>query len=348
MLFNLKELGGVFMQTAIAAIFVFLLVILLHELGHFTVAKLVGIKVNEFSIGMGSKIYQKQKGETKYTLRILPIGGYVSMEGEDEESNDPRGFGKASPLARMAVVAAGAFMNFVLAIIVLSIVSFNIGEPTTVIGNISPDSPAQVSGIMIGDDIVKINDMAIDSWDSLSNAISNSNSDEEIKVDFLRDGKEMSIYVKPINEDGQNIIGIMPRYKRSLSYAIIGGLKMTGMFIGKMFEFLGMVFKGQVSTKDLSGPIGVINEVGQAAKMGMTNLLLILGFISVNLGFFNLLPIPALDGSRLVFLFIELLRGKPIDPKKENIIHLVGFAFLISLMVVVTYRDLFRINLFGR
>ena len=118
------------------------------------------------------------------------------------------------------------------------------------------------------------------------------------------------------------------------------------MFIKLMFDFIGMVFKGQVSTKDLAGPIGVINEVGQAAKMGMTSLLLILGFISVNLGFFNLLPIPALDGSRLVFLFIELVRGKPIDPEKENVIHLVGFAFLIGLMLIVTYRDLLRLNIF--
>ncbi len=336
------------MQTAIAAIFVFLLVILLHELGHFTVAKLVGIKVNEFSIGMGPKIYQRQKGETKYTLRILPIGGYVNMEGEDEESNDPRGFGKASPLARMAVVAAGAFMNFVLAIIVLSIVSFNIGKPTTVVGDISPNSPAEMAGIMIGDDIIRLNDISIDSWESLSSTISESKLDEEIKVDILRNEEEITIYIKPIQKDGQNIIGIMPSYVSSLPYAIVGGFKKTGMFIKWMFGFLGMVFKGQVSTNDISGPIGVINEVGKAAKMGITSLLIMLGLISVNLGFFNLLPIPALDGSRLVFLFIELLRGKPIDPKKENIIHLIGFAFLISLMVVVTYKDLFKINLFGR
>lgn len=336
------------MQTAIAAIFVFLLVILLHELGHFTVAKLVGIKVNEFSIGMGPKIYQRQKGETKYTLRILPIGGYVNMEGEDEESNDPRGFGKASPLARMAVVAAGAFMNFVLAIIVLSIVSFNIGKPTTVVGDISPNSPAEMAGVMIGDDIIRLNDISIDSWESLSSTISESKVDEEIKVDILRNKEEITMYIKPIQKDGQNIIGIMPSYVSSLSYAIVGGFKKTGMFVKWMFGFLGMVFKGQVSTNDLSGPIGVINEVGKAAKMGITSLLIMLGLISVNLGFFNLLPIPALDGSRLVFLFIELLRGKPIDPKKENIIHLIGFAFLISLMVVVTYKDLFKINLFGR
>lgn len=334
------------MQTAIAAIFVFLLVILLHELGHFTVAKLVGIKVNEFSIGMGPKIIQRQKGETKYTLRILPIGGYVNMEGEDEDSDDPRGFGKASPLARMAVVAAGAIMNFVLALIVLSIFSFNTGEPTTVIGEIIENTPAEVAGILPGDRITHINHISVNTWEELSEAISSSELKEDMEVSILRSNEDITINVVPVSEEGRNIIGIIPRYKKSLSYGIKGGFEKTGMFIKLMFDFIGMVFKGQVSTKDLAGPIGVINEVGQAAKMGMTSLLLILGFISVNLGFFNLLPIPALDGSRLVFLFIELVRGKPIDPEKENVIHLVGFAFLIGLMLIVTYRDLLRLNIF--
>lgn len=334
------------MQTTIAAIFVFLLVILLHELGHFTVAKLVGIRVNEFSIGMGPKIIQREKGETKYTLRILPIGGYVSMEGEDENSEDPRGFGKASPIARMGVIAAGSFMNFILAILVLSIVAFSIGEPTTVIQETTPDSPAEAANIMSGDNIVEINGVKTEDWYELSSAISNSNPNEDILVNLIRDGEEKSITLRPIIEDGQNIIGISPVHKRSLSYAIRGGIQQTGMFIKLMFEFVGMIFKGQVSTSDLAGPVGVINEVGQAAKMGFANLLLLLGFISVNLGFFNLLPIPALDGSRLVFIFIELIRGKPIDPDKENFVHMIGFVLLITLMLVVTYKDLFRLNIF--
>lgn len=334
------------MQTAISAIFVFLLVILLHELGHFTVAKLVGIKVNEFSIGMGPKILQKQNGETKYTLRILPIGGYVKMEGEDEDSNDPRSFGSASPLARMGVLAAGAFMNFVLAIIVLSIVSFNIGLPTTTIGEIVPDSPAQSINLLAGDKIVRINNLDISNWDSLAKAINDSQTDKELEIDLIRDNTEQTVKVMPVEEDGRRVIGIRPEYESSITSAIKGGFQKTWMFITLMFEFVKMIFRGQVSTNDLSGPVGVITEVGKAAKMGFTDLLLMLGFISVNLGFFNLLPIPALDGSRLVFAFVELVRGKPIDPEKENFIHLMGFAFLIVLMLVVTYRDLIRIDIF--
>jgi len=330
-------------QTAFAAIFVFLLVILLHELGHFTVAKLVGIRVNEFSIGMGPKIIQKEKGETRYSLRLLPIGGYVKMEGEDEDSDDPRGFGKASPQARIAVVIAGAFMNFVLAIIVLSIVSFNIGRPTTTIQSISPNSPAQDAGFLSGDKVIAINDISIKNWEGLTEVIGSAGVNEPLMIEISREGLSKTIPVTPVTEDNRSIIGIIPRYERSLGQSIKGGLENTGYFIKLMFDFIKMVFRGQVTTNDLSGPIGVINEVGQAAKMGINNLLLILGFISVNLGFFNLLPIPALDGSRIIFLLVELVRGKPIDPEKENIIHLIGFALLISLMLFITYKDILEI-----
>ncbi|MDR7869938.1 MAG: RIP metalloprotease RseP [Tissierellaceae bacterium] len=335
------------MQTAIAAIFVFLLVILLHELGHFTVAKLVGIKVNEFSIGMGPKLFQKRKGETQYTLRALPIGGYVKMEGEDEDSSDPRAFNSVSPLARIAVVAAGAIMNFVLAIIVFSIVSFNLGEPTNIIGEVIPNSPAQYGGIIEGDKFISINNSPISTWEELSESIGNSSSDENLEIRIIRNNEEQTLYIQPTIEDGKVMLGIIPHYEKSIIGGIKGGFTNTITFIGIMFDFIKMIFTGGVSINDLSGPVGVINEIGNAARMGMINLLILLGFISVNLGFFNLLPIPALDGSRLVFLIIELVRGKPVNPEKENFIHFVGLVFLLGLMLVVTYKDLIRINIFG-
>lgn len=335
------------MQTAIAAIFVFLLVILLHELGHFSVAKLVGIKVNEFAIGMGPKLFQKRKGETVYTLRALPIGGYVKMEGEDEDSNDPRAFGSVPVLSRIAVVAAGAIMNFILAIIVLSIVSFSMGEPTNTIGEIIPDTPAQYGGIMVGDEVKSVNNTQVNTWEELSSAIGNSSGVEELEIKIIRNNEEQTLYLQPTVEDGKVMIGIIPMYEKSFVAGIKGGFQMTTTFIGLMFDFIKMIFTGGVSINDLSGPVGVINEIGNAARMGIMNLLILLGFISVNLGFFNLLPIPALDGSRLVFLFIELLRGKPVNPEKENLIHFVGLIFLLGLMLVVTYKDLIRIDIFG-
>lgn len=335
------------MQTAIAAIFVFLLVILLHELGHFTVAKLVGIKVNEFSIGMGPKLLQKQKEETKYTLRLLPIGGYVSMEGEDEASDDPRSFGKVSPLKRIAVVAAGALMNFVLAIIVLTIVAFNVGTPTEVIDEVIDNSPAQIAGLQAGDRIIAIEGLEVRKWEDISTNLNKFETEDEIDISLVRNGENLTIPIAPELEDGVLKIGIYPRYASSLGGAITGGLNYTRTFLGLMFEFFASLFRGEVTTNDFAGPVGVVVEIGNAAKMGINSLLLILGFISINLGFFNLLPIPALDGSRIVFLLIELIRGKPIDPDKEGMIHFIGIILLLTLMVAVTYKDIMRINIFG-
>ena len=334
------------MITAVAAVFVFLLVVLLHELGHFSVAKFVGIKVNEFAIGMGPKIFQRTKGDTQYTLRAFPIGGFVRMEGEEENSEDPRSFGSASVGARIATIAAGAIMNFVLAIIVLSIVAFNVGVPTTTLSGTIEGSPAETYGILAGDRIISINETDILEWEDIVNAINFYGLGEELDIKVEREGSIQNIKVVPVEDDGRVVIGITPEYEQNIGSSIKAGFQDTWYFIRMMFQFLGMLFQGKVSTNDLAGPIGVITEVGNAAKLGFVNLLYILGFISVNLGFFNLLPIPALDGSKIVFLLIELVRGKPIDPEKEGFIHLVGFVFLISLMLVVTYKDLIRINLF--
>ncbi len=334
------------MLTAIAAIFVFLLVVVIHEGGHFSVAKLVGIKVNEFAIGMGPKLFQKRKGETVYTIRALPIGGYVKMEGEDEDSDDPRGFSKVSVWSRIAVVSAGAIMNFVLAIVVLSIVAFSLGLPTTTIEEVLVDSPAMEYGVLPGDKIISIDGVEISEWNEIVETINSSETSKALDIKVQRDGKIISLQVKPVLDDERVVIGIVPRSEKSFFKSIEAGFKDTWHFLKLMFNFIAMLFQGKVSTNDLAGPIGVINEIGNQAKVGFLNLLYILGFISVNLGFFNLLPIPALDGSRIVFLLIEAIRGKPVDPKKEGFIHFLGFIFLISLMLLVTYKDLIRINLF--
>ncbi len=334
------------MLTALAAIFVFLLVVLVHEAGHFTVAKMVGIRVNEFAIGMGPKLVQKTKGETKYTLRALPIGGYVKMEGEDESSDDPRSFSNVSVWSRIAVITAGAIMNFVLAIVVLSIVAFNVGVPSTTIGEVIDESPAEEYGIIPGDRIVEIEGVTINNWDDIVTTINTQSPEELLQVQVARNNEIISMEVMPTVDEGRVVIGIVPEYDTGLFTAIKSGFQETWYFLKLMFQFLGMLFQGNVSTNDLAGPVGVINEIGNAASMGFVSVLYILGFISINLGFFNLLPIPALDGSKIVFLLIELFRGKPIDADKEGFIHFIGFIFLISLMLIVTYKDLIRINLF--
>ncbi len=335
------------MLTAISAIFVFLTVILVHEFGHFAVAKLVGIKVNEFSIGMGPKILQRKKGETEYTLRILPIGGYVKMEGEDESSNNPRSFNNANVFSRIGVLAAGAIMNFILALVTLSIVSYGLGVGTTTI-KIRQGMPAEESGMISGDTIISVNENPTNTWDSVVENINNSAFNKDIEVKVIRDNKEKTFIIKPIIEDDRNQIGIETTVEKSFLIAIRGGFEKTGMFIGAMFEFIAMLFKGQVGINSLAGPVGVIKEVGVVAKLGIYNLLFFLGFISINLGFLNLLPIPALDGSRIVFLLVELVRGKPIDPEKEGFVHFLGFIFLISLMLLVTYKDIIGLSFFNK
>ena len=335
--------------TAIAAIFVFLMVILFHEFGHFIVAKKVGIKVNEFSIGMGPKIHQREKGETKYTFRLLPIGGYVSMEGEDESSDDPRSFNNVSALSRIAVVAAGAIMNFVLAIIVLSIVSFNIGMQTTTVEKVLENSPAEKVGILAGDTIIGINNKETKNWDTMVREINKSKVNEEMIVSIMRNNEKIDYRLVPdVMDDNSLIIGFRPIMEKSFLSSIKGGFQKTGFMLQMMFEFLKMLFRGQVGANELSGPVGVIYVIGEQAKHGIIDLLYLMGFISVNLGFFNLLPIPALDGSRIVFLLIEVLRGKAIDPEKEGFVHFIGFVFLIGLMIIVTYKDIVRFNLFRR
>lgn len=328
------------MLTAISAIFVFLIVVLVHELGHFTVAKLVGIKVNEFAIGMGPKLYQRKKGETQYTLRLLPIGGYVQMEGEDESSDDPRSFSNVSVLSRIGVILAGGIMNFILAIVVLTIVSYGVGMPTTKIQETTINSPAQLAGIQKGDIITEINGTKIRNWEGIEDSINDSDIDNVIEIKIERNGNLEVLSLKPTLEEGRTIIGIIPQFEQSITSAIKGGFQKTGEFLKIMFEFLGMLFQGNVSTNDLSGPVGIVREIGAQAELGIYNVLFLLGFISVNLGFLNLLPIPALDGSRIIFLLIELIRGKPVDPNKEGFIHLIGFVLLIGLMLIVTYKDI--------
>lgn len=336
------------MNTALAVIFVFLMVIVLHEFGHFIVAKLVGIKVNEFSVGMGPRIFHKKKGETDYSIRALPIGGYVKMEGEDENSSDPRSFNNKPVGSRIAVVAAGAIMNFVLAIIVFAVVAYIVGRPTNVIDKTIENSPAYEAGLKSGDKIVAINDKAINSWDSISEGINSTEEGQEVKISILRNSQKSDYYLKPKVEDGRMIIGIYPAYEKSISYSAKSGFETTGSILKLMFKIPSMIYNKQLTSKDVSGPVGIIYTIGEAAKYGFANVLYIMGFISVNLGFFNLLPIPALDGSRILFLIIEFFRGKPINPEKEGFIHFVGFVALILLMIFVTYSDISRFNLLGR
>lgn len=333
------------MTTAFVAIIVFGILVLIHELGHFTVAKLAGIKVHEFAIGMGPKLIQIKKGETVYSIRALPLGGYVRMEGEDEGSDDPRGFSNKSVLARIAVIFAGPFMNFVLSIALFSIIFYSIGAPTTKINKVIDQSPAQVAGIQDGDTIYSINGERMDSWYKIIDTISNS-KEESINITVIRNGDKIDRSVKTVTDINTNrvTIGIETTIEKSISTSIGNGFVAVKTITADILGFLkGLITRESNTAGGVMGPIGIISLVGQVAKTGWLEIMELTAVLSINLGLINLLPIPALDGSRIMFLLAEVLRGKPVDPEKEGMIHLIGFGILITLMLFVTYKDLLKL-----
>ncbi|WP_295147905.1 RIP metalloprotease RseP [uncultured Peptoniphilus sp.] len=333
------------MITLISSLLVFLLVVMLHEFGHFSIAKLSGIKVNEFSIGMGPKIYQKQKGETFYSLRALPVGGYVAMEGEEENSHDPRAFNNVSIVKRMAVVLAGAFMNFVLAFIAFTLIFSIVGYGSSEIEKVISNSPADKAGIQSGDLIIKINENKVkDIYDI--NSIISKNQKEEMDFQINREGNILNVKIKPEYsvENQMYLIGITSKLDHSILKSISLGANRTLEMSKLILKSIKMMFSDSFKMEYLSGPVGVVQLIGSESSKGFLNFLQILGLISVNLGVFNLLPIPALDGGKFLFLLIEAFRGKPIDEKIEQGLSLIGISFLFSLMIYVTiFNDIGRL-----
>ncbi|MDR5658228.1 RIP metalloprotease RseP [Serpentinicella sp. ANB-PHB4] len=331
------------MVTAIVAIIVFGLLVFIHELGHFGVAKWVGIKVHEFAIGMGPKIVNFKKGETTYSLRLLPLGGYVRMEGEDEKSNDQRSFNNKPVLHRIGVVIAGPIMNIILGVILFTVIFYNItGVPTTTINDIAEDSPAHYVDVQPGDEIVSVNNKKISTWDNIVEEI-NMSQGETINVELLRDNEVITKRITPIiSEDtNQYMIGIYPVTNRSVMLAIENSLKQTRMIITGIFDFFrGLIVRQENVLDDVVGPVGIISLVSEASRAGWIYVTQLAGLISINLAIMNLLPIPALDGSRILFLIVEAFRGRPIDPEKEGMIHIIGFTLLILMMIMVTYKDI--------
>jgi regulator of sigma E protease len=342
--------------TFVASVFVFGLLIFFHELGHFFVAKMVGIKVIEFSLGFGPKLASLAGGETQYNLRLLPLGGFVRMAGmmadmdpneESEEDDESRGFNKKTIGQRIAVIFAGPFMNFLLAVLLLAFIFAYQGVPvaSTVISETLPDYPAFQAGLRPGDQIVAINGQKVENWDQLVQQI-NSQPGENISISVLRDGAEHQFNMHTTtDESGAGIIGIIPEQsnrKLGLVESLGQGVMWTGRVTMLILDFLSKMIVGQ-APPDFGGPVRVVSEIGKAASVGFFFLLQLAAFLSINLGLFNLFPIPALDGSRILFLLWEKLRGRPVEPAKENFIHLVGFGLLLILMVIITYNDILSI-----
>ncbi|HHX49868.1 MAG TPA: RIP metalloprotease RseP [Clostridia bacterium] len=334
-------------MTILLTILILGILIFAHELGHFVVAKLVGIKVHEFALGMGPLLVSKKVGETTYSLRALPIGGFNRMAGmEPGEGDDPKGFNKKTVGQRMGVIAAGSLMNFVLAVIFFIIVFMGIGiaSNSNLIAGVIEGSPAHQAGLKPGDRLVAIDEKPTPTWMDLTGVI-RSSPEQDLKITVER-GKERFQVVLRTELDMQErvgMIGIKRHFEKTGLFASIKmGITYSLAIIIAIVKDLVKIITGQVAA-DVAGPVGIVQLVGEAAGFGWATLINFAGILSLNLGLINLFPIPALDGSRLIFLGIEGIRGRPINPENENFIHFVGFALLIALMLLITYKDILRI-----
>lgn len=331
------------MQTFFAAIFVFGLLILTHELGHYYVARLTGVRVLELAIGFGPKLFGWSKNGIDYSLRAVPLGGFCRMLGENpDEANEKDSFPSKPISARAAVLLAGSTMNLVLALVVFFIISFFlIGVPgeSSQIGYIVEDSPAQEVGLEPGDTITAIDGEQIDRWEQVLSLIS-VKAEQELLLEVERNDTimEFNVEAEKEPETARGVIGIGPEVDK---YSFIPSIQRSFEQFGMFFVSVYYAFAGEAPL-DVAGPVGIVHTIGEVAQVGFVNLLLLTGLISINLGIINLLPIPALDGGRLLFLLIEAVRGRPVEPEKEGLIHFIGFALLITLILLVTYQDILR------
>ena len=325
----------------IIALLIFGIVVAVHEFGHFFVAKLNKITVHEFAIGMGPVIFQKEKNGTNYSLRAIPMGGFVAMEGEDEESDDPNAFCQKNPLQKMAVIFAGPFMNFVLTIVTFILLFTLSGVPVNKVGNIIENSPASKSELKVGDEIKSINGTNIKSWNDIPTTIAGTKGDVTLQV--IRDGQTKEIVITPEEKNGRRTVGIYPMYEKNFSSSISQAFSQTYNVSLSMLDFIKKLFTGKVDFNYVSGPVGIVKEMGSSVNSGLATVINYIAFISLNLGIMNLLPIPALDGFRLLTSFVELITRKKLNKKMEYIVNAAGMVFLISIMLLVTYKDLIKI-----
>jgi regulator of sigma E protease len=338
------------MITAIAAVLVFGLLIFIHELGHFLVAKRAGVLVYEFALGFGPRLVGIRRGETEYTLRAIPLGGFVrfaGMDPQEEEVDAARSYQYKPVWQRMAVIGAGPIANFLLAVVLFAVVFMVQGlpVPTTVVAEVLPERPAVEAGFQQGDRIVAVDGRQVTTWDQLVSKIG-ARPGERLVFTVEREGSLLDIPVIPEAEAGVGKIGIAPEVRpESVGFfvALSGGFQYTVQITGLIISFLGQMILGQVPTDGVGGPVRIVSEIGNAAQLGLTPLLQMAAFLSINVGLFNLLPIPALDGSRLMFLAWEGITRRPLNPEREGMFHLVGFALLLLLIVIITYNDIARL-----
>jgi len=356
---NVGSFGFTLLSFAVAlGVLVFV-----HELGHFAVAKWLGVLVQRFSIGFGPVLFAWRRGETEYALSAVPMGGYVKMLGEEDEeearANPERAFSTQPVGRRGAIVFAGPAMNFVFAFVVYAVLFVAVGvelpsnEPR--VGGVSPGLPAEAAGLKPGDRILAVNDKAIPTWEELSKTIVASNG-ERLRLTVERDGSQFPLEITPALRENRTIFGESAGnvyrigIEASHDWSPVGPIKAVGMAAEQTWtasavvvKGLVLMFQGRVPLRELGGPIAIARAAGQQARAGARYFLSMLAFLSVNLAVLNLLPIPALDGGHLAFFTVEGLLRRPLRQRHREIAQQVGLLLLITLMVFVFYNDIHRL-----
>ncbi len=333
----------------ILVVILFGALIAIHEFGHFIAAKISGVRVNEFAIGMGPAIFKKKIGETLYALRLLPLGGYCAMEGEDEESEDVEHAFHSKPiLSRILIVASGPIMNLIVGVLVLAFVFLPVtGWTTPTLTQVD----ARINGLQAGDTIVEIDGYDVVLFSDFHIGLDRAKDAPYYDIKVERDGEKIllenvKLELREFDDNGEKV----------MRYGLTFNVEQTSFWNKTKFVFknsynlvrlvivgLGDLLTGNAGLDDMAGPIGISSVMVDTAKESMTSLWYLLALVSINLGIMNLLPIPALDGGRLFFMIIELIRRKPIPQKYEGWVHAAGFAILILLMILVAFNDIFKL-----
>ncbi|MBO5993409.1 MAG: RIP metalloprotease RseP [Acidaminococcaceae bacterium] len=339
------------MLTVLACIFVFGILVTVHEFGHFITAKLTGMKVEEFSIGFGPKIYQQQEGETLYSLRMLPLGGYNKIAGMDPEDPEDleRGFNSKPVASRMLVILAGSLMNFLLPVLIFFGIflayGMEIPENTPVLGQIVEGYPAAQSGLKEGDRILSINGQPVSQWPDIRNSLADAGT-KPVPFEIQRDKEKLTVTVTPIlnPETGRPFIGVVSSLKKvqlTPWQAAVSSVTATKNIIKNMYASLYHMLTGKTKA-EFAGPVGVAKMAGQVAHKGFDMLLQFTAMLSLNLAIINLLPLPALDGGHFLILLIEAVTGHKLGKTAMQNIQKVGVAMILALTIFATFKDLTR------
>lgn len=334
------------MWPYLVAILTFVVLIIIHEFGHFIVAKLCGVRVNEFAVGFGPKLFKRRFGETVYAVNLVPLGGYCAMEGEDEESDDSRAFCNKGPVKRFLIVVAGAVFNLILGLILVSVILIpGKAFASNTIAEFGENATSAESGLMVGDTILKVDGRRIYTTYDLSYAFTGV---DDGKVDLLvkRNGEKVELKdVAFATEKADDVTfltvdfkvqGVKKTFLNYVEYTFKTALSYSRVVIFSLVDLI----TGKYGISAVSGPVGITAAIGSAAKVNIFNILPIMALITINLGIFNLLPLPALDGGRLLFIIAEMIFRRPIAKKYEGYIHAAGLIILLGLMLLVTLKDI--------